>query len=51
LETELELATRLSYLSHEQVAEMLERTVPLRRQLYSLRNALRRGTEGPPSGS
>ena len=42
LETQLEIATRLGYLSPEQLDQMLDRVTLLGRQLYALRNALTR---------
>ena len=43
LETQLEIATRLKYLSPEQLEQMLQRVMPLGKQLYALRNALIKG--------
>jgi four helix bundle protein len=40
LETQLEISARLKYLNVEQLDRILEQTVSLGRQLYSLRNAL-----------
>lgn len=40
LETQLEIAKRLKYLSAEQFKEILGRVVSLGKQLYALRNAL-----------
>ena len=40
LQTQLEIASRLGYLSDEQVAQISEHTLSLTRQLYALRNAL-----------
>ncbi|HET6369689.1 MAG TPA: four helix bundle protein [Nitrospiria bacterium] len=40
LETQLEIASRLKYLTIEQLDQILEQTASLGRQLYSLRNAL-----------
>jgi four helix bundle protein len=42
LETQLEIAARLSYLTQEKLSQALERTGSLGRQLYSLRNSLSR---------
>jgi four helix bundle protein len=44
LQTQIEVAGRLVYLSPDQVAEVLDHTVHLAKQLYSLRNALQRKT-------
>ncbi len=43
LETQLEIAARLKYLSSEQLSQALEQTASLGRQLYALRNALIKG--------
>ena len=43
LETQIEIATRLKYLSAEQLSHALEQTASLGRQLYALRNALTKG--------
>jgi len=40
LETQMEIATRLKYLSKEQLLKILEGVGSLGRQLYALRNAL-----------
>ncbi|MBI3666662.1 MAG: four helix bundle protein [Acidobacteria bacterium] len=40
IETQLEIAARLEYLSVERLAFSLEHLTSLRKQLYSLRNAL-----------
>ena len=40
LETQLEIAMRLKYLSSEQFNEVLERIISIGKQLYALRNAL-----------
>ncbi|MBA2647227.1 MAG: four helix bundle protein [Pyrinomonadaceae bacterium] len=40
LETQVEIAARLNYLSPEQLQQLLERIRSLGRQLYALRNAL-----------
>lgn len=40
LETQLEIAARLQYLSGERLGQVLERVWSLGRQLYSLRNSL-----------
>ena len=40
LQTQLEIAGRLKYLSSEQVNKMMEQAVSLSKQLYALRNAL-----------
>jgi four helix bundle protein len=42
-ETQLEIATRLGYVSKEQLDKVLTRLTSLRKQLYALRNALNRG--------
>ena len=41
LETQLEIATRLKYISPEQLKQILMSVTSLGRQLYALRNALR----------
>ena len=43
LETQLEIAARLKYLSAEQLSQTLEQTASLGKQLYALRNALIKG--------
>ena len=48
LETQLELAARLKYLSLEQLHQTLEQAASLGRQLYELRNALMRKTAPNP---
>ncbi|MBC7930725.1 MAG: four helix bundle protein [Rubrivivax sp.] len=40
LETQLEIATRLQYISRESLSQILEHAWSLGRQLYSLRNSL-----------
>jgi four helix bundle protein len=40
LETQFEIARRLTYLNAEQLETVLEKTVSLGKQLYALRNAL-----------
>jgi four helix bundle protein len=40
LQTQIEIAHRLEYLSNEQAQQVLEQALSLTRQLYSLRNAL-----------
>lgn len=40
LQTQIEIAKRLKYLSEEKTEKLLERTVSLSKQLYSLRSAL-----------
>ena len=40
LETQIEIASRLSYLSTEEVSGLLEQASSIGKQLYSLRNAL-----------
>jgi four helix bundle protein len=40
LQTQLEIASRLSYVSPDDVADTLEEAVRLSKQLYALRNAL-----------
>lgn len=51
LQTQLEIAVRLKYLSPEQLSSVLDRSVSLARQLHALRNALvsreRKGPERP----
>lgn len=50
LETHLEIATRLGYGSSEQTRRLMDKAVSLGKQLYALRNALRRKeTEGADS--
>jgi four helix bundle protein len=46
LQTQLEIAARLGYLSPAQLATMLNQATTLAKQLYSLRNALMRGNGG-----
>lgn len=48
LETQLEIATRLKYLSPEQLKQILVSVTSLGRQLYSLRNALRNSPKPAP---
>jgi four helix bundle protein len=43
LETQLEIAARLKYLLPEQLEQILQRVMPLGKQLYALRNALMKG--------
>jgi four helix bundle protein len=43
LQTQIEIAGRLRYLSPEQVARVLDEAVGLSRQLFALRNALAKG--------
>ena len=43
LETQLEIAARLKYLSQEQLEQILQRVTALGKQLYALRNALIKG--------
>jgi four helix bundle protein len=45
LETQLEIASRLNYLSNEQFDQTLKHTTSLTKQLYALRNALIRRIE------
>jgi four helix bundle protein len=40
LQTQIEIARRLGYLSNEQAQQISEQALSLTRQLYSLRNAL-----------
>jgi four helix bundle protein len=47
LETQLEIARRLSYVPADRFGELLERLWSLGRQLYSLRNALLKSTVRP----
>ena len=42
VKTQLEIASRLGYVSGEEVASVLESSVVLGKQLYALRNALQR---------
>jgi four helix bundle protein len=42
LQTQLEIAARLQYLSTEQLSEVLDQAMALTKQLYSLRNAIAR---------
>lgn len=42
LETHLEIAARLGYGSSEQIKRLMDKAVSLGKQLYALRNALRR---------
>jgi four helix bundle protein len=49
LETQLEVAARLKYLSPEQLKETLSRVGSLGKQLYALRNALMRAQNSAPS--
>lgn len=42
LETQLEIALRLKYLTAGQLKELMKDTSSLGKQMYSLRNALRR---------
>ncbi len=52
LETQLEIAKRLSYISSQQLQQVLERTSSLGKQLYSLRNSLARSARpNPASGT
>lgn len=48
LETQLEIATRLKYLSPEQFKEELKQIASIGRQLYALRNALAKGSNPTP---
>jgi len=48
LQTQLEIACRLLYLSHEQMAQVMDQTSKLARQLHSLRNALLTRRKPPP---
>jgi four helix bundle protein len=47
LETQIEIAARLNYLSPVQLHQLLEGAASLGRQLYALRNALMRKTPIP----
>ncbi|HEX8174488.1 MAG TPA: four helix bundle protein [Pyrinomonadaceae bacterium] len=40
LQTQIEIAARLGYLSSEQVNQVLEQSISLSKQLYALRNAV-----------
>jgi len=44
LETQLEIARRLDYISSEQLKQVLESTSSLGKQLYALRNSLSKST-------
>ncbi|MGH8432397.1 MAG: four helix bundle protein [Solimonas sp.] len=46
LQTQLEIATHLDYLSPAQLAPLVNQATTLAKQLYSLRNALMRGNGG-----
>lgn len=48
LETQLEIATRLKYLSSELSNDLLKRTASIGKQLYALRNALVKGLKPSP---
>jgi four helix bundle protein len=48
LETRLEIAHRLSYISAEQLGSALEKASSLGKQLYSLRNSLGRSVRPTP---
>jgi four helix bundle protein len=48
LETQLEIAMRLKYLSWEQFEEVLKRIASIGKQLYALRNALMKGLKPAP---
>ena len=48
LETQLEIAARLRYLSPEQVSQALEQVASLGRQLYALHNALTKSQKPAP---
>jgi four helix bundle protein len=47
LETQLEIAVRLKYLSPDQLNDALKRTASIGKQLYALRNALKGSTPTP----
>ena len=47
LQTQIEIAGRLHYLSPEGVSRILEDAVALSRQLFALRNALAKGFKSP----
>jgi len=49
LETQLEIAKRLSYISSQQLQQVLERISSLGKQLYSLRNSLLRSARPNPA--
>ncbi len=51
LETQLEIAKRLEYISPEQLSENFERTQSIGRQLYALRNSLARSSNNPTPGT
>ena len=42
VETQLEIAARLKYITTEQLHKLLEKTISLGKQLYALRNSLSR---------
>ncbi len=44
LQTQIEIAGRLGYLTPDQVTQAIDRTVALTKQLYALRNSLLRNT-------
>jgi four helix bundle protein len=46
LETQIEIAARLQYLTSEQLGSILEQATSLGKQLYALRNALLRSGRG-----
>lgn len=47
LETQIEIAVRLKYCTHEQVGQLLEQLDSLGRQLSALRNALSKANSSP----
>jgi len=48
LETQLEIAYRLGYISSDQLRQVLERTSSLGKQLYALRNSLSKSAYSAP---
>ena len=49
LQTQVEIAGRLSYLSEDQVRDTVERAAALSRQLYALRNSLLKRSQSVPN--
>ncbi len=48
LETQLEIAARLGYITNDQLQNVLEKTTSLGKQLYALRNSLSRTQRSTP---
>jgi four helix bundle protein len=46
LDTQLEIATRLEYVSRSQLVSLIDRVVALGKQMYALRNSLLRSMKG-----